>query len=45
VFLAVLVALVAVAAAIATTPVGQDWGDSLRGWLGGGYDWARGTVT
>jgi uncharacterized membrane-anchored protein len=45
VFLAVLVALVAVAAAIATTPVGQDWWGSLRGWLGDGYDWARGTVT
>lgn len=44
VFLAVLLALVAVGAAVATTPVGQDWWEQLRGWLGDGYDWARGLV-
>ncbi len=45
VFLAIVIALVAVAAAIATTPVGQDWWDQLRGWLRDGYDSARGLVT
>jgi uncharacterized membrane-anchored protein len=45
VFLAVLIALIAVGAAIATTPVGQDWWDQLTGWVGDGYDWARGVVT
>jgi uncharacterized membrane-anchored protein len=45
VFLAVLVALVAVGAAIATTPVGQDWWDQLTGWLGDRYDSVRELVT
>jgi uncharacterized membrane-anchored protein len=41
VFLLVLIALVAVGAAIATTPVGQDWWHDLRGWVDSGYDWVR----
>ncbi len=42
VFLAFLVALVAVGAAIATTPVGQDWWNQLSGWVSDQYDWLRG---
>ena len=45
VLLAVIIALVAVGAAIATTPVGQDWWDQLSGWLSDQYDWVRGQVT
>jgi uncharacterized membrane-anchored protein len=44
VFLVLLIALVAVGAAIVTTPVGQDWWDQLQARLGDGYDWARGLV-
>lgn len=42
VFLLVLLAVAAVAAAIATTPVGQDWWDQLRTWVQDAYDWVRG---
>ncbi len=42
VFLAVIIALVAVGAAIATTPVGQDWWDQLSSWVHDQYDWASG---
>ena len=39
--LVVLLALTAVAAAIATTPVGQQWWDSLQTWVTSVYAWAR----
>jgi uncharacterized membrane-anchored protein len=45
VFLAVILALVAVGAAIATTPVGQDWWGQASSWLRDSYDWARSRVT
>lgn len=45
VFLLVLIALAAVVAAVATTPVGQDWWDQLSGWLDDGYGWVKGQVT
>ncbi|MDX6298613.1 MAG: hypothetical protein QOI51_2470 [Nocardioidaceae bacterium] len=45
VFLLVLVAIALVAAAVGTTPVGQDWWTQIHGWLFDGYDWARGQVT
>lgn len=45
VFVLTLLAVVAVAAAIATTPVGSDWAESVRSWLIQGYDWVRGEVT
>ncbi len=41
VLLLVLTAVAAVAASIATTPVGQDWWDQLRVWLDTAYGWAR----
>jgi uncharacterized membrane-anchored protein len=41
----VLVGLAAVGAAIATTPVGQDWWDQVHTWLVDGYDWVRRQVT
>lgn len=41
VLLLVLLALVAVGAAIATTPVGQEWWHDLRGWLDSGSTWVR----
>lgn len=45
VFLLVLLSVAAVCAAIATTPVGQDWWEHLHGWALDGSDWARGAVT
>ena len=45
VFLLLLVGIGVVAAAIATTPVGQDWWDQLHAWAIQGYDWVRGIVT
>ncbi len=39
-----LLALLVVAAAIATTPVGQDWWDQLLAWAADGYDWVRSEV-
>ncbi len=44
VLLLVLLAVATVAAAIATTPVGQDWAEQLRSWLVQSYDWARGEL-
>ena len=44
VLLLVLLAIAAVVAAIATTPVGQDWWQQLRDWLTSGYDWARARI-
>ena len=41
VFLLLLLAVTAVAASIATTPVGQDWADQLGSWLASTYDRAR----
>jgi uncharacterized membrane-anchored protein len=41
-FLLVLLGIAAVVAALATTPVGQDWWDQLHSWLSQAYDWARG---
>lgn len=45
VVLLVLLSVAAVAAAVATTPVGQDWWAHLHSWALQGYDWARGQVT
>lgn len=45
VLLLVLLALATVCAAIATTPVGQDWWEQLRRWAVDGYGWARSAVT
>lgn len=45
VFLLMVLAVAVVAAAIATTPVGQDWWNQLHSWLVDGYHWARGEVT
>jgi uncharacterized membrane-anchored protein len=45
VFLLVLLSVGAVAAAIATTPIGQDWWHSLRAWLDDAYAWSRERVT
>jgi uncharacterized membrane-anchored protein len=41
VLLCLLVAVAAVVAAIATTPVGQDWWDSVRGWADDATTWVR----
>jgi uncharacterized membrane-anchored protein len=41
----VVLALGAVAAAIATTPVGQDWWHQLRSFLDDAYTWSRERVT
>lgn len=40
--LGLLLALVAVGAAIATTPVGQDWWQQIQDWWQQAVDWARG---
>lgn len=42
VFLLLLVAVAAVCASIATTPVGQDWWNQIWAWVQQAYDWARG---
>jgi uncharacterized membrane-anchored protein len=44
VLLLVLLAVALVAAAIATTPVGQGWWDSLRDWLNQADTWVRSKV-
>jgi uncharacterized membrane-anchored protein len=44
VFLLVVVAIGLVAAAILTTPLGQDWLDQVRSWLQQGYTSVRGRV-
>jgi uncharacterized membrane-anchored protein len=44
VFLLVVVAIGLVAAAILTTPLGQDWLDQVRSWLHQGYTSVRGRV-
>ena len=41
VLLVLFVGIVAVAAAIATTPVGQDWWDSISGWYDDLSSWAK----
>ncbi|MGH3470548.1 MAG: putative cytokinetic ring protein SteA [Nocardioidaceae bacterium] len=41
-FLLVLLAIVVVVAAIATTPVGQDWWSQIKDWCSNGYDWVQG---
>jgi uncharacterized membrane-anchored protein len=41
VLLVLLVGIAAVAAAIATTPVGQDWWDSISGWYDDLSSWAK----
>jgi uncharacterized membrane-anchored protein len=41
VLLVLLVGLVAVGAAIATTPVGQDWWDSISGWFDDLSSWVK----
>jgi uncharacterized membrane-anchored protein len=41
VFVLVLLALLMVAAAIAATPVGQDWWDHVRDWANDRYDWVQ----
>lgn len=41
VFLLVLLAVAAVVAAVATTPVGQDWWDQIQAWVGDAYAWVR----
>jgi uncharacterized membrane-anchored protein len=45
VFLLLLLSIAAVSAAIATTPVGQDWWHDLRGWLDDAYGWSRERLT
>ncbi len=44
VFLLVLLAIAVVVAAIATTPVGQDWWDQLHARAVDGYNWAQGQI-
>lgn len=41
VFLLVFLALAAVAAAVATTPAGQDWWHQLQNWADDAYTWSR----
>jgi uncharacterized membrane-anchored protein len=45
VLLILLVGIVAVAAAVATTPVGQEWWDDLTGWWGDLTDWIQGQTS
>lgn len=42
VFLLVLIAVASVAAAVFSTPVGQDWWQQLRDWATQAWDWAQG---
>jgi uncharacterized membrane-anchored protein len=41
----VLLGLAAVMAAIATTPVGQDWWGDIQGWYDDAYAWIKGKVS
>ena len=45
VLLVLLVGLLAVGAAIATTPVGQDWWDSVQGWWDDLSSWFKGLTS
>ncbi len=44
VFVLVLLALACVGAALATTPVGQDWWQQIHDWYWQGYDWVRARI-
>ena len=41
----VLLGLAAVVAAIATTPVGQDWWRDIQDWCDEAYAWVKGQVS
>ena len=45
VFVLVLLGLAAVVAAIATTPVGQDWWREIQDWYDEAYAWVKGKVS